>query len=99
MAEAGVVNNAGRDERAAFAAVVAESAPEIRELALAVRDLVYDVYPDTIEVVWPRQGTVGWGIGPKKLSEQFCYFMPFKNHVTLGFYYGGELSDPHGLLG
>jgi Domain of unknown function (DU1801) len=24
--------------------------------------------------------------------------MPFKRHVTLGFYYGGELPDPGGLL-
>lgn len=24
--------------------------------------------------------------------------MPFKGHVTLGFYYGGELPDPAGLL-
>jgi hypothetical protein len=24
--------------------------------------------------------------------------MPFKNHVTLGFYRGGELPDPEGLL-
>lgn len=24
--------------------------------------------------------------------------MPFKKHVTLGFYRGGELPDPEGLL-
>ena len=24
--------------------------------------------------------------------------MPFQRHVTLGFYHGGELPDPHGLL-
>ena len=42
---------------------------------------------------------MGWGVGPSKSSEQFCYFLPFKKHVTLGFYYGGELSDPARLLG
>ena len=46
----------------------------------------------------PKQGSVGWGTGPKKFSEQFAYLMPFKHHVTLGFYYGGELRDPAGLL-
>jgi len=70
----------------------------VKQLAYAVRDLVFDVRPETVEVVWHRQGSVGWGIGPKKFSEQFCYFMPFKRHVTLGFYYGGELPDPAGLL-
>ncbi|HEV2903308.1 MAG TPA: DUF1801 domain-containing protein [Gaiellaceae bacterium] len=38
------------------------------------------------------------GTGPKKFSEQFAYLMPFKRHVTLGFYCGGELPDPAGLL-
>jgi hypothetical protein len=49
-------------------------------------------------VVWPTQGSVGWGIGPKKFSEQFAYFMPYARHVTLGFYHGGDLADPEGLL-
>ena len=79
--------------------MVANSSDAVRQLAFAVRDLVFDVYPATVEVVWPKQGSVGWGIGPKKFSEQFCYFMPFAKHVTLGFYYGGELPDPDGLLG
>jgi hypothetical protein len=34
----------------------------------------------------------------EEISEQFAYLMPFKHHVTLGFYYGGELPDPAGLL-
>jgi hypothetical protein len=41
---------------------------------------------------------VGWGVGPKKFTEQFCYFQPFKKHVSLGFYHGGDLADPDGLL-
>jgi hypothetical protein len=96
---AAVVNRAGSADRVAFDSVVENSSDAIRQLSLAVRDLVYDVYPATVEIVWPKQGSVGWGIGPKKFSEQFCYFMPFARHVTLGFYYGGELPDPDGLLG
>jgi hypothetical protein len=41
---------------------------------------------------------VGWGTGPKKFTEQFAYLMPFAKHVTLGFYRGGEIPDPEGLL-
>jgi signal recognition particle subunit SEC65 len=99
MAEsAGIINNDGPNDDRAFRHIVAGAAPEIQELAHAVRSLVYDVLPQTVEVVWPKQGSVGWGTGPKKFSEQFAYLMPFKQHVTLGFYYGGELPDPAGLL-
>jgi Domain of unknown function (DU1801) len=60
--------------------------------------LIYDVLPQTVEVVWPRQGSVGWGTGSKKFTEQFAYLMPFQRHVTLGFYRGRELPDPRTLL-
>ena len=33
-----------------------------------------------------------------QVSEQFAYLMPFERHVTLGFYHGGDLPDPAGLL-
>jgi hypothetical protein len=99
MAEpAGRVNDRGRENDASFAEIIAESPAAIQELARAVRDLIYDVLPQTVEVVWPRQGSVGWGTGVKKFTEQFAYLMPFKGHVTLGFYHGGELPDPRGLL-
>ena len=96
---AGVVNREGPGNADAFESVLTRSSDEVRELSFGVRDLVYDVYPATVEVIWPKQGSVGWGVGPKKFSEQFCYFMPFSQHVTLGFYYGGELPDPERLLG
>ncbi len=95
---AGVVNEQGRSNDAAFAGIIAGSTPEVAALAHAVRDLVFDVLAQTVEVVWPRQNSVGWGTGPKKFTEQFAYLMPFKQHVTLGFYRGGELPDPDGLL-
>jgi hypothetical protein len=88
----------GRNQSDEVPDLVAGVTPEVRDLALAVRRLVYDVLPQTVEVIWPKQGSVGWGTGPKKFTEQFAYLMPFKQHVTLGFYYGGELPDPAGLL-
>lgn len=92
------MNQSGRDNDADFESVIAESSDHVQTLARAVRDLVYDVLPGTVEVVWAKQGSVGWGIGPKKYTEQFAYLMPFKKHVTLGFYRGGDLPDPDGLL-
>jgi hypothetical protein len=95
---AGVVNDQGVANDKTFDEILAASSPEVRELARAIRALVYDVLPETVEVVWPRQGSVGWGTGPKKFTEQFAYLMPFTKHVTLGFYRGGEIPDPEGLL-
>jgi hypothetical protein len=95
---AGVINDRGRANDAAFNGIIDKSSDDVQELARAVRGLVYDVLPQAVEVVWPKQGSVGWGTGPKKFTEQFAYLMPFKRHVTLGFYRGGELPDPDGLL-
>lgn len=95
---AGVVNSSGRHNDSEFRRTLDRSATEIQQLALAVRDLIFDVCPETVEVVWPRQRSTGWGIGPRKFTEQFAYFSPHKAHVTLGFYHGGELPDPDGLL-
>jgi hypothetical protein len=95
---AGIINDRGRANDAAFAELIGSSSDEVQAMARAVRDLVFDVLPQTVEVVWPRQRSVGWGTGPRKFTEQFAYLMPFKRHVTLGFYRGGELPDPDGLL-
>jgi hypothetical protein len=91
MAElAGHVNDRGRENDASFAEIIAESPAAIQELARAVRDLIYDVLPQTVEVVWPRQGSVGWGTGVKKFTEQFAYLMPFKGMSRSAFITAGS---------
>ncbi len=84
---------------ATFADVLAGRAPLVAELATALRALILDVDPDVVEVPWPRQGTVGYGIGPKKLTEHYAYLALHPRHVNLGFNQGAELSDPAGRLG
>ena len=37
-------------------------------------------------------------MGPKKMTEHFCYIAAQREHVNLGFYYGAELPDPESLL-
>lgn len=96
--DAGIVNERGRGDSTAFDQIIGGTSSEVREVASAVRRLVSEVLPETVDVVWQRQISVGWGTGPKKFSEQFAYLMPFKRHVTLGFYHGGGLEDPTGLL-
>jgi hypothetical protein len=56
------------------------------------------VLPDVVEVPWLRQKVVGYGVGPKKMSEHFCYIAFHHDPINLGFNYGAELPDPKGLL-
>ena len=58
----------------------------IQEISMVLRDLISDIMPGVTEVVWLRQKIAGYGVGPKKMSEHFCYIAPQKNYVNLGFY-------------
>lgn len=51
-----------------------------------------------VEVPWPRQRVVGYGVGPRKMSEHLCYIAVHKTRINLGFNYGSELPDPERLL-
>jgi hypothetical protein len=82
----------------AFDEALASSTPKVREIAEALRQLIVNVYPDAVEVPWPKQRIIGYGVGPKKMTEHFCYIGAFKAHVNLGFYRGAALPDPEGLL-
>jgi hypothetical protein len=81
-----------------FEEIVGRSNAELAALARATRELIREVYPAVVEVPWVKQGTIGYGVGPRKMSEQFCYIAPQAKHVNLGFYYGSELPDPERLL-
>jgi hypothetical protein len=79
-----------------FDEALAGSGPRARDLA--TRALILSVMPDVVEVPWPRQRVIGHGVGPKKISEHFCYVAAHRDHVNLGFNHGAELPDPEGLL-
>lgn len=81
-----------------FQEIAEKADPHVRELAHKAKALIKEVYPLVVEVAWPRQGIIGYGVGPKKMSEHFCYIAVLKERINLGFYYGAALPDPSGLL-
>jgi hypothetical protein len=81
-----------------FDEIVSGVSPHARQLAEAARALIRDVYPAIVEVPWPKQRVIGYGVGPRKMSEHFCYISVSRNHINLGFMYGAELPDPEKLL-
>jgi hypothetical protein len=81
-----------------FEEILATATPEVAELARQANAVLRDVMPAIVEVAWPTQRIIGYGVGPKKMSEQFCYIAVFKSRINLGFYYGSDLPDPEYLL-
>lgn len=63
-----------------------------------LRALIHTLHPDVVEVGWQRQRSIGYGFGPRKMSEHYAYLAPFKAHVNLGFFKGALLDDPDRLL-
>lgn len=66
--------------------------------ARRLRELVVEVHPQVVEVVRLGDNAASYGVGPKKMSEAYCYIMPQKRWVNLGFFYGAVLPDPKSLL-
>ena len=81
-----------------FETIVTQAAPSVEALARRAQDLIQEVMPNVVIVSWPKQNIIGYGVGPKKMSEQFCYIAVFKARINLGFYYGADLADPENLL-
>jgi Domain of unknown function (DU1801) len=71
--------------------------PELAALVRAADDVVHRTDPSVVRVVWPHQQTVGYGVGPKKMSEHYAYLAVHPRHVNLGCNYGAHLDDG-GLL-
>ena len=64
----------------------------------AIQGITYHGLGELLEVVRLGDRAATYGVGPKKMSEHFCYIAPQKYYVNLGFMYGADLPDPNGLL-
>ena len=82
------------DTLGTFKDALVRSKPQTKKLANALRTLISKIYPNAVEVPWPRLQVIGYGIGPKKSTEHFCYIGLYDGHINLGFNYGLALPDP-----
>jgi hypothetical protein len=80
-----------------WADLLAQLSPEVAAIVTAADDLVRRTDPAVVRVVWPHQKTVGYGVGPKKMSEHYAYIAVHPKHLNLGCNYGARLDDG-GLL-
>jgi len=86
------------DDPAAFAQLLDASSPAVADIVRALDGLIRRVDPDVVQVVWTHQRTVGYGVGPKKFTEHYCYLDVYARHVNLGFNEGAKLDDRDGVL-
>lgn len=74
---------------------------EITELALWLREFVWDLYPQSNELIYDNYNALAFGWSPTdKVGHTFCSIAIGRSskNVHFGFYWGSELSDPENRL-
>ncbi len=66
----------------------------VKAAALWLRDFVWDLYPDTNELIYDNYNSVAFGWSPTdKAGDVFCSIAMFTDHVNFGFNRGSEIPD------
>jgi len=73
---------------------------EIQDIAMWLRDFVWDLYPQANELIYDNYNAVAFGWSPSdKLGEVFCSIAAGSNkYVHFGFYWGSKIVDPEKKL-
>ena len=73
----------------------------VSELVLWLRDFVWDLYPQTNELIYDNYNALafGWSV-TEKLGHTFCNIAVGRTskNIHFGFYWGNEISDPGEML-
>ncbi|HEV3410898.1 MAG TPA: hypothetical protein VG101_00410 [Puia sp.] len=71
----------------------------VQELALWLREWVWDLYPACNELIYDSYNAVafGWSL-TDRLSHSFCSVAVMARYVHFGFYWGSEIADPEKRL-
>jgi hypothetical protein len=74
--------------------------PEIQELALWLRDFIWDIYPESNELIYDNYNALAVGWSPSdRVSDTFCSIAVGSNkYVHFGFYWGAKIADPEKIL-
>ena len=74
---------------------------DIQERALWLREFVWDLYPDTNELIYDNYNAVafGWSL-TDKVGHLFCSIAVGRSskNVHFGFYWGSQIADPKKIL-
>lgn len=74
---------------------------EKKEIALWLRDFVWDLYPESNEIIYDNYNALafGWSI-TDKVGDLFCTIAVGRSsyNIHFGFYWGTKISDPKQIL-
>lgn len=87
------------DELGKVEDVFAISSDVALPLMKAAHKLIISIDPDAVIVPRVGERSICYGVGPKKMSESYCYLIPNKNHINLGFFYGTTIDAKKELEG
>ena len=74
---------------------------EKKEIAMWLREFVWDLYPTTNELIYDNYNALAFGWSPtEKVGHTFCSIAVGRTsgNIHFGFYWGSEISDPKNLL-
>jgi hypothetical protein len=74
---------------------------EITERVMWLRDFVWDLYPNTNELIYDNYNALAFGWSPTdRVGHTFCSIAVGRTSkkVHFGFYWGSEISDPEKKL-
>ena len=74
---------------------------DIKERALWLREFVWDLYPDSNELIYDNYNALAFGWSPsEKLGDTFCSIAVGRSshNVHFGFYWGSKIADPDKIL-
>ena len=74
---------------------------DIQETALWLRDFVWDLYPETNELIYDNYNAVAFGWSPTdRVGHTFCSIAVGRSsyNIHFGFYWGSQISDPKKML-
>jgi hypothetical protein len=74
---------------------------EITETVLWLRDFVWDLYPNTNELIYDNYNALAFGWSPTdRVSHTFCSVAIGRTskNIHFGFYWGSQIEDPEKKL-
>ena len=79
-------------------ALLADYSPPIAAIGHRLREIVRLAAPDAIERVRTGWHIVGYDLPVGRRTVYFCWVMPERKHIHLGFVHGVAMDDPDRLL-
>ena len=74
---------------------------ETKEIAMLLREFVWDLYPKSNELIYDNYNALAFGWSPTdRVGHTFCNIAVGRSthNVHFGFYWGSEITDPQKIL-